>query len=500
MTQYYPTIGLEIHAELKTKSKMFCGCKNDPDEERPNWNVCPICMGHPGTLPVVNKQAVTHVLRVGTAIGSNTADFTEFDRKNYFYPDIPKGYQISQYKFPLISGGKIAGVELTRIHLEEDTATSSHDQGDFSLANFNRAGVPLMELVTEPAIHSAEQAGVFAREFQLLLRTLEAGDANMEKGEMRVEANISISTHPYEESDKAYAQGDFSKFGTKVEVKNLNSFKAVEKAIAYELNRHIALLEAGETLVQETRGWDDNKQATFSQRKKENSNDYRYFPDPDITKFKLSEIPEFSGENLKASLPELPKEKRDRFVKNFGLKPTDIEVLIIDSVLETYFDMVVPNGTSAKHAQLAVNYILSDINGLLKDADKGSRNETLNSKIPASSLVSLINMIAENKISSRGAKDIIEILWKGEKNGVAVSEKNPVKIAEQFDLIQKSDEGSLKPILEKIISENPKSVADYKAGKEAALMFFVGQGMKLSKGAANPEVLKKIAIDIIAGM
>ena len=216
--KYIPTIGLEIHAELKTKTKMFCACKNDADEERPNVNICPVCMGHPGTLPRPNKEAVRQVLRVGTAVGGKLAlDFTEFDRKNYFYPDIPKGYQLSQYKYPLVSGGNLNGVELTRVHIEEDTGTSLHEEGDYSLLNYNRAGVPLMELVTEPVIRSAKQASDFAKEFQLLLRTLGASEANLEKGEMRVEANISISLDP-------------NKFGTKVEVKNLNSFKAVEKS------------------------------------------------------------------------------------------------------------------------------------------------------------------------------------------------------------------------------------------------------------------------------
>jgi len=276
---YTTTIGLEVHAELRTCSKMFCNSKNDPDEKRPNVNICPICMGHPGTLPTINKKAVEHVLRVGSAIGGTLADFTEFDRKNYFYPDIPKAYQISQYKYPLVSGGKLHGVDITRIHLEEDTASSNHGNDGKSHVDFNRAGVPLMELVTEPVIHDAKQASNFAKELQLLLRYLGAGYANLEKGEMRVEANISVS-----KTDT---------FGTKVEVKNLNSFKAVEKAIEYEVKRQIELIEEGGVVVQETRGWDENKETTFSQRAKENSNDYRYFPDPDLPKMTLSELPEF---------------------------------------------------------------------------------------------------------------------------------------------------------------------------------------------------------------
>ena len=263
---YTPTIGLEIHAELNTASKMFCPCRNDAEEETPNLNICPICMAHPGTLPVINKEAVHKVLKVGAALGGRLADYTIFDRKNYFYPDIPKGFQISQYEHPLVSGGSLAGVEITRVHLEEDTARSSHERGK-SLVDFNRAGVALMELVTEPVIHDAETAGTFARELQLLLRYLNVGYANMEKGEMRVEANISVSND--------------GTFGTKVEVKNLNSFRSVERAIEHEVRRQIAVLESGGTITQETRGWDENKQATFSQRKKESSHDYRYFPEPD---------------------------------------------------------------------------------------------------------------------------------------------------------------------------------------------------------------------------
>ena len=232
MSDYKVTIGLEIHAELKTRTKMFCNSKNDPDEKSPNVNVCPVCMGYPGTLPTVNFDAVKKVIQVGVALGGVIADYTEFDRKNYFYPDIPKGYQISQYAFPLVTGGELSGVKLTRIHLEEDTARSTHDAGDYSLIDFNRAGIPLMELVTEPVIHSADEAGRFAKEFQLLLQTMGVGDANMEKGEMRVEANISVSKT--------------KDFGTKVEVKNLNSFRSVERAVAHEVERHIKALEAGE--------------------------------------------------------------------------------------------------------------------------------------------------------------------------------------------------------------------------------------------------------------
>src|SRR3989344_2037390 len=287
---YKLTIGLEVHAELNTKTKMFCDSPNHPDEKAPNVNVCPICLGYPGTLPVMNYEAVKSILRLGTAVGGELADYTEFDRKNYFYPDIPKGYQISQYKKPLVQGGTLNGVQLTRVHLEEDTARSSHNENsklkiENSLLDFNRAGVPLMELVTEPVMHTAEEALRFAKELQLLLQYIGISGANMEKGEMRVEANISVS-----KTDE---------FGTKVEVKNINSFRAVGKTIEFEYKRQTELLDKGERVVQETRGWDENAGETFSQRLKESAHDYRYFPCPDLPKLFLSEIPELSKEELK---------------------------------------------------------------------------------------------------------------------------------------------------------------------------------------------------------
>src|SRR3989344_2609198 len=299
---YRATIGLEVHAELMTATKMFCGCRNDPDEKTPNKNVCAVCLAHPGTLPVINKEAVRKVLMMGTAVGGTlSADYTEFDRKNYFYPDIPKGYQISQYQFPLVSGGALADVALTRIHLEEDTALSQH-AGDKSLVDYNRAGVPLLELVTEPVIHSAEEAGAFARELQLPLRTLGAGEANMEKGEMRVEANISVS----KDQGSTLAQGSSRSnlpLGTKVEVKNLNSFRSVERAIAYEIERQSKLLEEGGAVEQETRGWDEIKGVTYPQRKKESSHDYRYFPDPDLP----GPPPRAMGVFFKFLIPQHPR-------------------------------------------------------------------------------------------------------------------------------------------------------------------------------------------------
>ncbi len=454
---YRPTIGLEVHAELSTRTKMFCNSANDSNEMRPNTNVCPICMAHPGTLPIINQEAVRHILRIGTAVGGTLADFSEFDRKSYFYPDIPKGYQISQYHYPLVSGGSLAGIALTRVHLEEDTARSIHSKGK-SLIDFNRAGVPLMELVTEPVMSDAETAGRFARELQLLLRTLGASGANLEKGEMRLEANISVSKEE-------------GTFGTKVEIKNLNSFRSVERAIAYETERQKALLEKGGKVVQETRGWDEEKQETFHQRFKEGSADYRFFPEPDLPKLFLSDIPEFSREALHASLPELPGERRARYAA-LGLKTED--VIFITAQLErgTFFDAVVRELDDAKEAvMLAANYFISDIAG-----EPG--------KATPASFANLIRLVASQTLSSRGAKDVLLLLV--EQGG------DPETIARKHNLIQIHDAGALGTVIDTVLAVETKAVAEYQAGKQAALQYLVGKAMKESKGAGNPLELRRI--------
>ncbi len=463
---YKLTVGLEVHAELKTKTKMFCNSANDPFNSEPNTNICPVCMAHPGTLPVINKQAVKHVLKVGLAMGGTIADFTEFDRKNYFYPDQPKGYQISQYKYPLITGGSLNGIVLERIHLEEDTASSSHEGTSGSLLDYNRAGVPLMELVTTPTMHTPEEVSAFARELQLLLRTLGVSDANMEKGEMRVEANISIS-----KTDT---------LGTKVEVKNLNSFRSVERAIAFEVERMTRILDGGPgEIVQETRGWDEMKQVTFSQRKKESAHDYRYFQDPDLPKLKISEIPEFSKEVLLKEMPELPWIKRVRLVNEYGVKATSAELFVQDKMIGDFFEdtMRTFGGKASKLSCLVENYITSDIVGLGKGTPSFGG-------INAVSFAALIKMISENKLSSRGAKDTLAIMY--------AEGGDPEIIAKEKGFIQTNDEGALKEMVAKIVADNPTVVAEYKAGKTAVFQFFLGQGMKLSKGSANPETLKKL--------
>lgn len=445
---YRPTIGLEIHVELKTQTKMFCNSKNDPHAAEPNTHICPICMAHPGTLPVINKEAVRHVLRVGAALGGELADFSEFDRKNYFYPDIPKGYQISQYQHPLVKKGSLVGIDVTRVHLEEDTARSQH-MGDYSLVDYNRAGVPLMELVTEPVIHDAETAMKFAAELQLLLRTLGASDANMERGEMRVEANISISKT--------------ETFGTKVEVKNLNSFRAVGKAIAYEIERHRELLERGEQVVQETRGWDEDKEVTFSQRLKESSHDYRYFPDPDLPKLRLELVNEFSREAIIRSLPELPSQVRSRLVALGFLQEQDIEQLMGDTELAALFNAVAHDLSKPELVKIAANFILNDV--------AGKRKKDPTWALPSTGhLIDVVRKYHEGTLASPQAKSAI-------LSGVVV---------------EMADSASLDRLVTELIEAHPNVVAQVKGGKEGGLQYLVGQGMKKSKGSANPQELARL--------
>ncbi|MFT5036444.1 MAG: aspartyl-tRNA(Asn)/glutamyl-tRNA(Gln) amidotransferase subunit B [Candidatus Azotimanducaceae bacterium] len=465
MNSYTPTIGIEVHAELKTQSKMFCGCKNDPHASEPNQNICPVCMAHPGTLPVPNKEAIKKVLIVGNAIEGEIASYSEFDRKNYFYPDIPKAYQLSQYDFPFVKGGELNGVSVTRIHLEEDTARSLHDQGAGSIVDFNRAGVPLMELVTEPVIHDAKTAGDFTRELQLLLRTLGVSDANMEKGEMRVEANISVSTT--------------DTFGTKTEVKNLNSFRAMESAIEYEIDRQKNLLEAGESVIQETRGWDENKGKTFSQRVKENADEYRYFPDPDIPKIDTARVLGFSSSRIAEIMPILPSEKRVLY-GDLGTPSDLIELIIADSRLDSFFaDVVRFDKFDASLTKISANYVTTDIVSLFSEDDCA---RAIVDSAPEH-FIALMLMLVSDEINSRIAKDLLpEVLFEG---------TNPMQIAKDRGLLQINSAEDLGQLIDAILTSNEAAVSEFKDGKEAALKFLVGQGMKISKGSANPTVLSE---------
>lgn len=471
MKGYTATIGLEIHAHLKTKTKMFSKSPNNPDETRPNQNISPVDMAHPGTLPTINKKAVEHMVRIGLAVDGEIANFTEFDRKNYFYPDIPKAYQISQYKYPIVSGGKLAGFDLERIHLEEDTATSKHFD-DKTLVDYNRAGTPLMELVTKPVLHTAEDVTKFARELQLLLRYLGAGDANIEKGQMRVELNISVSKTDV--------------LGTKVEVKNIGSIASAARATDFEIARQIEALENGEVLVQETRGWDDVKMLTFSQRSKENAKDYRYFPEPDLPKLYLHEI--FDLGQMKSELPELAPAKRERYASEYGIKSEDIEFYINDKKTAEFFEAVAEKLSSDKEkVKITSNYITTDLAGIAKTEEFKGRDVLEN--ISVESFAELVQMIAAGDVNSRGGKDIALALA---QNG-----GSPKAIAEGRGLIQDNDPEAMRAVVEKIIADNPNQVADYKSGKETLMKFFVGMGMKETKGSGNPKILTELFTELL---
>lgn len=483
MSYYVPTIGLEIHAELNTRTKMFCASPNDPDERRPNVNICPVCLAHPGTLPVINREAVRHVLRVGVALKGRIADYTEFDRKNYFYPDLPKGYQLSQYEYPLVSGGELNGVAITRVHLEEDTASSIHDEDKgVTVIDYNRAGVPLMELVTEPVIHSPEEAGSFAREFQLLLRALNVSGANMERGEMRVEANISI--------------GKNGERGTKVEIKNLNSFRSMERAVAYEIKRQTELLDRGEKVMQETRGWDEGKQVTFPQRIKEGSADYRYFPDPDLPSLKLSEVSGCTVDEIKSALPELPWERRARYLA-LELKSEDADMFVRESRVGDFMDEIsrLYDGDTKK-IKLAANYIANDLVNIirLRDAsavqvrDSRERDSSIQHEIPISvqSFKKIMDMLFDSRLSSRSAKNMLVAF----SSDSSEETSDPEEYAKKHNILRDPSGSNVLPIVEKVLADNPDVVADYRGGKEAALEYLVGQAMRALRGAADPVALR----------
>ncbi|MEK7553411.1 MAG: Asp-tRNA(Asn)/Glu-tRNA(Gln) amidotransferase subunit GatB [Patescibacteria group bacterium] len=463
---YKPTIGLEIHTELKTKTKMFCGCLNNSDEKQPNVNICPICLAHPGTLPVANKKAVEAVFKLGMALNGEIPQMSKFDRKNYFYPDLPKGYQISQYDKPLVLGGVLNGVKITRVHLEEDTARLLHADGD-SLVDFNRAGLPLMELVTEPDIKTGEEAVAFAKELRLILRYLGISDADMEKGQMRVEANVSISKD--------------NELGTKVEVKNLNSFKAVKDAIDYEIKRQEEILKKGEKIIHETRGWDENKKITVSQRKKEEAHDYRYFPEPDLP---IMDILKFDLNGLKAEITELPAQKRERFIKEYGLRPEQPEIFIEDRDLANYFEASISELNADLREQEATNmlynYLTSDIRGLTNELKIGIKE--LN--ISPENFADLVVLAIKGEISSRIAKDLIVEMHK--------SGADSRQIVEEKGWNQISDEAEIEKIIQEVINENPAAVEDYKKGKQNIIQFLIGKAMAKLKGRGNPEKLKKM--------
>jgi aspartyl-tRNA(Asn)/glutamyl-tRNA(Gln) amidotransferase subunit B len=480
MENLKPTIGLEIHIELKTKSKMFCPCPNDSHQTLPNINVCPICLGHPGTLPTINKKAVESVILVGLALGGKISPFTKFDRKNYFYPDLPKGYQISQYDEPLVTGGMLNNIRIRRIHLEEDTGTLIHDEkSGSSLVDFNRAGVPLMELVTEPDISSAKEAVQFGEDLQLILRYLGVSDVDMEKGQMRLEANVSLN------------------MGTKVEIKNINSFKALFSAIEYEIQRQSELLKKGHKIIQETRGWNDVEQKTFSQRIKEEAHDYRYFPEPDLLPFETSI---FNIELLRKTLPELPKQKLERFKQEFNLEEKKVKLLIQNKLIADFFEEAVSElnsynqnkNFSKNPIELLYNYLMSDLMGLLNESSLSFEEKELEiiaGKINPERFAHLVSLILDEKIGSRQAKDILKIMFE--------TGRDPEEILKTEGLETISDENELIEIVKNVIIENESAVSDYKKGKESALQFLVGKTMAKLKGRGNPQKILEVLKELI---
>ena len=575
MSTYEPTIGLEIHSELKTKSKMFCSCANDPDESHANVNVCPICLGHPGTLPTINEQAIKKLLMVGAALNCKIAEFSKFDRKNYFYPDLPKGYQISQYDLPVCGEGwlelatsswqLVAGnlstpgverlkenkrIRITRIHMEEDAGrlvhstnlaerrglnadsrensqrnSASSQRESATLVDYNRAGVPLMELVTEPDLKSAEDVRRFATELRLILRYLGASDADMEKGQMRVEVNISL--RPRTDADGTQTNADkiqrnsasslreSAVLGTKVEVKNINSISAAGRAVEYEIKRQTELLEAGEKIVQETRGWDEDKGKTVSQRLKEGSADYRYFPEPDLPplRFKANTV-----EDVRAVLPELPQARRERFLTEYNLLTSQVEIFTVNKKLGDFFEKVAseilewhkfsrsslekPGAEhNARLFKLAANYLITELQKLLSNnvafphdrdgmqqvsyaEEEADESIFKGLKLTPENFAEFVVRIHNSEVSSSGAQTLLAEMF--------ATGKNVADIIQEMDLGQVSDEASLVEAVERVIANNAKAVEDYKKGKTDALKFLIGQAMRETKGKANPEVLAEI--------
>jgi aspartyl-tRNA(Asn)/glutamyl-tRNA(Gln) amidotransferase subunit B len=470
LERYEAVIGIEVHARLRTASKMFCRCSNDPDGVPPNTNICPVCLGLPGALPVINRRAVELVLATGVAIGADTPAVTRWDRKNYFYPDLPKGYQISQYDLPLASMGRLvietsAGpftVRITRAHLEEDTAKLIHgalsDERRVSFVDFNRAGAPLMEIVTEPDIRTGEQARRYAEELQLLLRAVGASEADMERGQMRVEANVSIRPRGQEA------------FGTKVEVKNMNSFRSVERAIAHEIERQATAIDAGERVIQETRGWDEDRGRTYHQRLKEASDDYRYFPEPDLPPLRVD--PSWLA-SIREALPELPADRRLRYTSDFRLSPYDASLLVATPEAGLLFEAALA-ADDALDPKLVANWVLGEY--------LRARKADSTSLARPPELARLVRLVADGAISGTNAKEVLaEHLETGRTTDA---------IVEARGFRQISDAAALGTVVDEVLAANPAAVADFRAGKAQAVGFLVGQVMKATRGQANAAMVQ----------
>lgn len=492
---YKPVIGLEIHVQLATKSKMFSSAPNNPNEKEPNTNIDEVVTGEPGSLPVINQEAVRLGVMVGLALNCEIPTVSKFDRKHYFYPDLPKGYQISQYDEPVAQNGWVEinipadtkretnpeaytkRIRITRAHLEEDAGKNTHPEGlPYSLVDYNRAGSPLLEIVTEPDVETAEEARIFLQELQRIVRYVGASSADMEKGTMRCEPNISVCK-PGEDSLPKY----------KVEVKNINSFRFAEAAINYEIPRHIGMLEIGAQPRQVTMGWNEKTNSTVEQREKGEANDYRYMPEPDLPQLHFTE--EFK-QKLRAELPELPANKRKRFAEEFDLDSTTIEILLNWKELNEYFENVVSEidawieadgtGDRAKLIKSAANWCLQDFSALLN----AELANPLESKVTSENMAELVKLIDAGKISSSAAKQVFKVMYA--KGG------EPDMIVEDLGLKQVSDEAAIGAVIDKVLQENEKAVADYKAGQQKSFGSLVGAAMKEMHGKANPQVINEL--------
>lgn len=475
--KYETVVGLEVHTELKTKSKIFCGCTTEFGGDQ-NTHVCPVCLGLPGVLPVLNEEVVNFAIRVGLALNCEILGFNKFDRKNYYYPDLPKNWQTSQYDLPIcLNGyldievnGETKRIRITRIHMEEDAGKLVHSgstisTSDSSNVDYNRTGVPLLEIVSEPDIRSGEEAKAYLEKLRAIIKYLDVSDCRMEEGSLRADANISVRLMGEE------------KLGTKTEIKNMNSFSGVQKGIEYEALRQAELIEDGGTVIQETRTWDEGKGVTLSMRKKEKENDYRYFPEPDLMPIRIT--PE-KIEEVRRLLPELPDEKKARFVEDYGLNHSDAEILISARETADYLDATVKAGIDPK---VAANWMLGDLSKMVNE-----NNLTFaEAPVTPSLLAGMVALMDKGTISGKIAKKVIISMWE--------TGKDAQTIVEEEGLVQISDTGAIEEIVKAIVAANPKSVEDFKSGKGKAIGFLVGQVMKETKGRANPglvnELLKK---------
>ena len=472
--KYEPVIGLEVHAQLLTESKIFCGCSTKFGQE-PNQNTCPVCAGFPGVLPVLNRRVVEFAIKAGLATHCEIARSSILARKNYFYPDLPKGYQISQYELPVCIGGYIdvdidgtqKRVRLTRIHMEEDAGKNIHDaHGDASLVDLNRAGVPLLEIVSEPDMRTAAEAGAYLRTLRQILQYLEVCDGNMEEGSFRCDANVSIRPAGSEI------------LGTKIEIKNLNSFRAVERAIKFEIDRQIDTLSDGGTLTQQTRLWDENREETRSMRSKESAHDYRYFPDPDLLPLIIDDT---WTDEVRVTLPELPATRKQRFAAEYTLPAYDAELLTARKDIADYFEAAVKVHANPKALS---NWIVGDLFRVLKERKLDDQLYILQWPVVPAHLAQLVQMIDHGKITGKIAKTVFEAMLD--------SNKPPQQIVGETGLEQVSDTGSIETTIDQVLASNPKQLAQYQSGNEKVFGYFVGQIMKATQGRANPQMVNEI--------